>query len=282
MDEVTHDEIYAIFNQTVDIVLDRVREKARLFFNSEIASTGNGTASPFSKMLFPQIKLASLVERSYSASIGTAFNYIGRALVRNAYGDGDIEHVTEGYLPLAVANAIEAIVTRYRGPNHTSPDTVAERSRLDALIAAASESEEVVSRTVKSDLHFNHPSGVEYFVEIKTPMPNYDTCRAVKIRILTIHALRSGSQYHPLVAFPFNPNGVLGEYAWPPARYFLDPKVDWSVAGQPMMGAPFWNFLGDDPRTFGVLLEICNDVFRARNSDVMGVLNSVTFGSESV
>jgi hypothetical protein len=282
MEDATHAEIQKILNQTVDIVLERVREKARLFFNSEIASTGNGTASPFSKMLFPQIKLASLVERSYSASIGTAFNYIGRALVRNAYGDGDIEHISRGRLPITVANAIEEIVTRYRGVNHTSPDTIAELSQLDRLLALATGDDELVERTVKSDLHFHHPTGVEYFVEIKTPMPNYDTCRAVKIRILTVHALRSGADVHALVAFPFNPNGVLGEYAWPPARYFLDPKVDWAVAGQPMMGASFWNFLGNDPTTFGTLLEICDEVFRARNRDVMGVLNSVTFGSESV
>jgi hypothetical protein len=282
MHDDTRTQIQEILNQTVDIVLDRVREKARLFFNSEIVSAGNGTASPFSKMLFPQIKLASLVERSYSASMGTAFNYIGRALVRSAYGDGDIEHVSEGELPAAVAGAIEEAVTRYRGANHTSPDTRAEVKALVQQLARAGPNDPKVHRAVKSDLHFLHPSGVEYFVEIKTPMPNYDTCRAVKIRILTINALKAGADVHALVAFPFNPNGVLGEYAWPPARYFLDPGVDWAVAGQPMMGAPFWNFLGDDPATFGVLLEICDEVFRARNSDVMGVLNSVTFGSESV
>jgi hypothetical protein len=163
MDSETSSDIHAIFNQTVDIVLERVREKARLFFNSEIASTGNGTASPFSKMLFPQIKLASLVERSYSASIGTAYNYIARSLVRGAYGNGDIEHVTDDVLPSAVANGIEEIVNRYRGPNHTSPDTVAELAALTSLLSRSRSTGPAVNvtRRIKSDLHFRHSSGIE-------------------------------------------------------------------------------------------------------------------------
>jgi hypothetical protein len=278
----TQREIETILNQTVDVVLERVREKARLFFNSEISSSGNGTASPFSKTLFPQIKLASLVERSYSASMGSAFNYIGRALVREAYGNGELEHVTEGNLSSEVAAAIEEIVDRYRGENHTSPDTFTELKTLGNLAAGAATGTPRVPRRIKSDLYFRDEDRREHFIEIKTPMPNYDTCRAIKIRILTIHALRYPDEPRALVAFPFNPNGVWGTYAWPPARFFLDPRLDWFAAGEQMMGAPFWNFLGRNPATFSELLAICEEVFRARNDDVMGVLGSVTFGAESV
>lgn len=281
MDPATRADIIVILNQTIDIVLQRVREKAALFFNSEIASSGNGTASPFSKILLPQIKLASLIERSYSASMGTAFNYIGRALTRSAYGNGDVEHVTEGRLPVVVASEIEEIVNRYRGEAHTSPDTSAELAMLHGMLDEPA-GDLTVPRRIKSDLRFHGPEGIEYYIEIKTPMPNYDTCRAVKIRILTLQALRYPNPTRAVVAFPFNPNGIRGEYAWPPARYFLDPSQDWAAGGNSMMGGGLWNFLGGSESTFEDLLGCCEDVFRQRNPDVLGVLDAVTFGEESV
>jgi len=116
MDSSLKGSITRRLDLTVDNVLDRVREKARLFFNSEIVSSGNGTASPFSKLLFPQIKLASLVERSFSASIGTTFNYIARDLTKYAYGNGELEHVVEGRLPVEVVAQIDSISTAIAVP----------------------------------------------------------------------------------------------------------------------------------------------------------------------
>lgn len=280
MNDELRRSIVGHLNGTVDIVLGRVSEKARLFFNSEIVSHGNGTASPFSKILFPQIKLASLVERSFSASIGTSFNYIARDLVRHAYGNGEIEKVIEGDLPTPVVSEIDHIVELYRGEGHRSPDTVTELTRLRAVAASAQPGDGTTHRRVKSDVFFVGHDGVENYVEIKTPMPNYDTCKAVKTRILTINSLRHPTVVRARVAFPHNPNGVLGDYAWPPARYFLDPVEDWAVDGIALMGEGLWNWLGGSRTTYSELLGCCEQVFSQRNVDVAEALNSVTFGAE--
>lgn len=131
-------------------------------------------------------------------------------------------------------------------------------------------------------MFFIDHDGVENFVEVKTPMPNDDTCKAVKTRILLIHALRNPDQVQAHVAFPHNPNGVAGKYAWPPTRYFLDPRVDWAHDGVPLMGAGLWNYLGDSTDTFSEILACCEDVFSRRGEEVNEVLNAVAFGAEEL
>jgi hypothetical protein len=284
MDESLRQAIIGHLNSTVDIVLERVRDKARLFFNSEIISLGNGTASPFSKILFPQIKLASLVERSFSASIGTTFNYIARELTRNAYGNGELEYLVEGELPDPIIALIDTIVDRYRGEAHRSPNTLAELQEIRNAFSALGGDEVVPTsrRRLKSDVFFIDHNGIENYIEIKTPMPNYDTCKAVKIRILLINAIRHPEDVLAKAAFPHNPNGVMGDYAWPPTRYFLDTNLDWAVNGTPLMGEGLWNYLGDSPTTFTDILGCCEHVFRDRGSDVTEVLDAVAFGVEEL
>jgi len=282
MDTGLQRSITAHLDNTVDNVLLRVREKANLFYGSEIASTGNGTASPFAKMLFPQIKLLSMVERSYSASIGTTYNYIARDLTRHAYGNGELEYKVEGELPVSVLALIDSIVDNYRGTGHASPDTPAELRRIRAAIAAASPGEERRTKSFKSDVFFVDDKRVENFIEIKTPQPNYDTCKAIKTRILTVHALRHPSRVNARVAFPHNPNGILGDYAWPPSRYWLDAKVDWAVNGVPLMGAGLWNYLGNSPDTFADILGCCAEVFERRGAEVTAELDAVVFGAEAL
>lgn len=282
MDVALQNSIIGHLDGTVNIVLGRVREKAQLFFNSEIISSGNGTASPFSKILFPQIKLASLVERSFSASIGTTFNYIARDLVRHAYGNGEIEHIIEGGLPDKVIARIDSMVDRYRGAEHTSPHTSEEIEELKRTFDAVQDGEGKSRRRVKSDLFFIDHQGIENYIEIKTPMPNYDTCKAVKTRILLINALRHPEAVKARAAFPHNPNGVRGEYAWPPTKYFLDATTDWAMNGVPLMGAGLWNYLGDSPDTFAGILGCCDDVFERRGTEITEVMNAVAFGIEEL
>jgi hypothetical protein len=270
LDADTTARIVGYINGTVDIVLQRAADKAKLFLNAEVRSAGNGAASPFMKLLFPQVKVASLIERSLSASIGTTFNYIAREIVRAVHGNGDIEYELTGELPREVVSTIDDLISRYRGESHASPNTPAE---LEILRAIPRSGAALVRRHVKSDVRYVDRDGVEHYIEIKTPMPNYDTCKAVKARILTIHALRYPTSVRAVAAFPHNPNGVAGEYAWPPPRYFLDPNHDWAINGTSMMGSAFWNYIGGSADTYRAVCEAFAIVAEQRANDILEVLD---------
>ena len=71
-------------DNAVGVAIERVRERAEELFTSEIASGGNGMASPFQKILFPEAKIFSSFERSLSASLGKAFDYISADIARDS------------------------------------------------------------------------------------------------------------------------------------------------------------------------------------------------------
>ena len=130
------------------------------------------------------------------------------------------------------------------------------------------------TRTVKTDVFFVDHEGYENYLEIKTPMPNYDTCAAVKTRILTIRALRRENleRVRALAVFPHNPNGIRGLYSWPPTRYFLDPETDWKARGHILMGEGLWNFIGNSASTYEHLLEAFYEVSVAKRDALMELL----------
>ena len=257
-------------NFAVNVAMQRVGERAEELFTSEIASTGNGTASPFHKLLLPEAKVFSSYERSLSASLGKAFDYIAAAIAQATYGNGQHDHRFSGNIAPEVLGTIEAIVTRYKKRVGSAPDTVRELEELAGVIGTHSASEE---RVVKSDVYFVDHEGYENYLEIKTAMPNYDQCSAMKTRILTIHAMRAGDEkVRALAVFPHNPNGLVGEYAWPPLRYFLDPAHDWFARGQKLMGPGLWTFIGNSPSTYEELLDCFYEVSVERKPELWDLL----------
>lgn len=228
-------------------------------FTSEVASLENGTASPFQKLLLPEAKIFSSFERSLSASLGKAFDYIASDIARATYGNGEHDYRLTGKISAGTLGEIEAIVNRYRQRRGIMPDTDGE---LEALRDSLETTDAELERTVKNDVFFIDHEGFENYIEIKTPMPNYDQCAAMKTRILTIYALKYSNRdrVRALAVFPHNPNGLAGVYAWPPLRYFLDPRRDWSARGLPLMGPGLWNFIGNSPGTYEDLLQCFYEV----------------------
>lgn len=261
-------------NSAITVAIARVAARADELFTSEISSNGNGTASPFHKLLLPEAKIFSSYERSLSASLGKAFDYIAADIARATYGNGEHDYAIHGRIAPEVLSAIEQIVARYKQRIGSAPNTIRELAELAPIIEAH---EATQDRVVKSDVYFVDGQGFENFLEIKTAMPNYDQCASMKTRILTIHALRWPSlTVRALAVFPHNPNGLVGEYAWPPLRYFLDPRHDWCVAEKKLMGPGLWNFLGNSPSTYEELLECFYSVSIERKNELWTLLNLAT------
>lgn len=270
MDNFPYSQVIGHASSALDVAVSRVRERSTELFASEISSAGNGYASPFQKILFPEGKIFSSFERSLSASLGKAFDYIATDIARAAYGNGEHDYSFSGNISTDALQEIERIVNSYKNRSGTAPSTVNEIQRLLPLLEANLDQ----TRTVKTDVYFVDHEGFENYLEIKTPMPNYDTCAAVKTRILTIRALRKENleKVRALAVFPHNPNGIRGVYAWPPTRYFLDPETDWKARGYTLMGEGLWNFIGNSASTYDLLLEAFYEVSVVKREELMELL----------
>lgn len=256
---VPRDLVKVHIGAAVQVAVDRVLERTDELFTSEIASSGNGTASPFQKLLLPEARVFSSFERSLSASLGKAFDYIGADIAQATYGNGSHDYCLTRKISTRTLGAIEAIVSRYKERANVMPNTEQELENLRGVIEG---SEAELDRTVKSDVFFVDHEGYSNYLEIKTPMPNYDQCYAMKTRILTLYALEHTrrDRVRALAVFPHNPNGIAGSYAWPPLRYFLDETRDWSARGEKLMGPGLWNFIGNSANTYEELLECFYEV----------------------
>lgn len=277
---VPHDQVVAYINAAISVAILRVNERAEELFTSEIASSGNGTASPFQKLLFPEARIFSSFERSLSASLGKAFDYIGAAIAKATYGNGEHDYKRSGMISSEVLAQIESIVRSYRARGGKPPDTTQELIEIRLTMQG---SVPTLQREIKSDVFFVDHEGIENYLEIKTAMPNYDQGAAIKTRILTIHAMceQAGRPARALVVFPHNPNGLIGEYAWPPTRYFLDPRCDWFAKGRKLMGPGLWNFIGDSDDTYEELMDCFYEVSLARRSQLFELLK-ITQGATSI
>ena len=262
----------------ITVAVERVKARADELFTSEIASSGNGTAAPFQKLLFPEGRIFSSFERSLSASLGKAFDYIAADIARATYGNGEHDYHLSGSVPSAALAKIEDIVTKYKQRIGATPDTVAELAQLSPILAS---SQVYLDRVVKSDVFFIDHEGFENYLEIKTSMPNYDQCASMKTRILTIYCMRWAQipKVRALNVFPHNPNGMLGVYSWPPLRYFLDPNHDWYARGNKLMGAGLWNFVGNSNDTYEELLECFYQVSINRRDELLFVLMNTGTGA---
>lgn len=268
---VPEEQVKKHIHGALNRAIHRVQRRADELFSSEIASGGNGTSSPFQKMLFPEAKIFSSFERSLSASLGKAFDYIAADIAKATYGNGEHDYRFAGSISTETLAQIESIVASYKAKSGIQPQTEKELEKLGEVIESSNAD---LRRELKSDVFFIDHEGYENYLEIKTPMPNYDTCAAVKTRILTVYALRHGASnpVRALVVFPHNPNGLVGEYAWPPSKYFLDPTRDWYAKGKRLMGPGLWNFIGNSDDTYDELLECFYQVSLERKEQLSSLL----------
>lgn len=257
--------------QAIDVALRRVRERADELFTSELNSTGNGTASPFQKLLFPEAKVFSSFERSLSASLGKSFDYIGAAVAKATYGNGEHDFKLRGLVSPDALAEIELILIEYKQRIGKNPNTAAEINRIAAAEAKGAAK---IERQIKSDVYFIDHEGIKNYLEIKTATPNYDQCYAMKARILTIYAfdLNDVEKTRALSVFPHNPNGAFGGYAWPPLRYFLDFERDWKARDMKLMGAGLWNFIGNSLDTYDELMECFYEVSLDKKQELLSLM----------
>jgi len=233
--------------------------------NSPFRSSGkSGEASPFLKTLFPEIRLAAMLERSLNTALGWGWDKIAGDIANATHGNSEVGYFVSGSLPGTSISMIDSIVLSYTsGDGHMSPNTANELAQIIPSVGAPGAKEEIRE---KDDVFFISNDGVEVHLEIKTPKPNYDQMRAAKRRILRIHAMRYPDTVIALVGMPYNPNGLFGEYGWPTTKYFADSSTDLLV------GNEFWNYVGESADTYTELVDCFVSVAIQRKHDLIALL----------
>lgn len=207
-----------------------------------------------------------MLERSLNTALGWGWDKVVTAIARATYGNGEVNHMVSGRIPVKAIRRIDAICLAYTsGSGHSSPSTAAEFADVRKLLQAGGDDEEVRE---KSDAFFIDGDGVEHYIEIKTPKPNYDQLRAAKRRILHIKSLRHPSEVRAFVGMAYNPNGLFGEYGWPTTPFFLDTRSDLKV------GRDFWNYVGASETTYDELMDCFYEVAIARRNELVALLES--------
>lgn len=256
-------------NSNVDNLLKSGSRMLRGLFLSEIISPFSGSgksgeASPFIKSLFPEIRLAAMLERSLNTALGWGWDKIAGDIAKATHGNAEVGYFVSGQIPAATANQIDAICIDYTsGENHGTPDTASELALILAGVAAPGAKENVRE---KDDVFYVDVDGVENHIEIKTPKPNYDQMRAAKRRVLRLHAVRAPEKIQAFVGMPYNPNGLFGEYGWPTTKFFVDFDSDI------LIGKDFWNHVGRSDDTYEKLLECFLVVAEARRNELVELL----------
>lgn len=240
-------------------------------FSSEIVSPfrsagQSGESSPFIKSLFPEIRLAAMLERSLNTALGWGWDKIAGDIARATHGNAEVGYFVSGAIPAATAAQIDALCADYTsGDEHGSPNTLDELRVILAGVGGPGARETVRE---KDDLYYMSNDGVEHHIEIKTSKPNYDQMRAAKRRILRLHAVRSPTKIKAFVGLPYNPNGLFGDYGWPTTKYFIDFNSDI------LIGPAFWNHLGDSEETYEHLLQCFLEVAEERRDELLGLLEA--------
>lgn len=270
---VPRNRIMERLNTNVDNLLEKSAAETEKWLAAEVRSTfrstgDSGAASPFIKSMFPEIKLASILERSLGTRLGWGWDKMVADIAQATWGNGKYNHKVRQGIPVNVSNTIDAFIASYTDSPRTVPDTGAE---LAAILPGVPGPGATVDLREKSDAHYVDAHGVEHYVEMKTPKPNYDQLRNAKRRILRLHAMRvrAGVQQDKVRAFvgmPYNPNGRHGNYGWPTTPIFLDMLTDLKI------GPDFWNYLGDSPDTYDELLDCFYEVGRNRRAQLLTLL----------
>jgi type II restriction endonuclease TdeIII len=207
----------------------------------------SGVLAPFHDALVPGIR--GLGERGFSTALGNLHERIALAVAEHAHAEARRALDLTGTLPVLAREFITQRINQLsRG--EAQPDHRYERQQLLAAFG-----DEVPAAT-RVDLSIRTHGGQEHYFELKSPKPNRGQCIEMKQRQLTAIGLRRDPGAFAWWGVPYDPYGRPAAYSHPYPQRFFD------FSREVKIGQDFWNFVGDDPRTYELLLELYRNVGR--------------------
>jgi hypothetical protein len=205
----------------------------------------SGVLAPFHDALVPGIR--GLGERGFSTALGNLHERVALVIGENVHAEARRAFDLNGSLPVLAREFITQRINQL-ARREAAPDHLYERTQL--LRAFGDE----VPASTRVDLHIKTERGEDHYFEMKSAKPNRGQCIEMKQRQLAALGIRRDEQVFAWWGVPYNPYGRVDAYAHPhPLRFF-------DFAHEVKMGAAFWNFVGDDPGTYDVMVELYREV----------------------
>jgi hypothetical protein len=243
IDAATQERIKVLLREFMDSWIARQYEELRRI--EEEGFSPSGVLAPFHDALVPGIR--GLGERGFSTALGNLHERIALVIGEYAHDEARRAFDLTGRLPVLAREFITQRINQLsRG--EAAPDHPYEREQL--LSAFGDE----VPASTRIDLWVRTHSSEDHYFEMKSAKPNRGQCIEMKQRQLTALGIRRVEAAYAWWGVPYDPYGRVDAYAHPyPLRFF-------DFVNEVKIGADFWNFVGDDARTYELLLALYRDV----------------------
>lgn len=230
---------------TLSNMLDRIIRKRTI--TEPVTEESIQMNNPFGYLLVPfEIWKASKFERSFVTSLGqTSFEEIAKIIAEGTGAYAARQHRETITLNSWKVERIATIIREQR-ESLTTPDWDNE---VNSILALNNPSTQNISLIF--DLYVRREDGQEEYYSIKTVKPNLDQTATAKKDMLQMKAANPNS--HPYFALPFNPAGNNPYRTVHSIPYQLLNMDDNNCV---LIGAEFWNALGQDPNTYNELMQI--------------------------
>jgi hypothetical protein len=240
------------------VAQERIRELLRGFMDGWIAKqheelrrieeegfSPSGVLAPFHDALVPGIR--GLGERGFSTALGNLHERVALVIAEQTQAEARRAFDLAGSLPVLAREFVTQRVNQLaRG--EAAPDHPYEREQLLRTFG------DEVPATTRVDLAIKTHSGDDHYFEMKSAKPNRGQCIEMKQRQLTALAIRRSASVFAWWGVPYDPYGRLEAYGHPYPRRFFD------FTHEVKIGASFWNFVGDDPGTYSLLVALYRKV----------------------
>lgn len=230
--------------------------------------SSNLVLKPFQAALIPPALIRiNQFERGLSTRLGNSIEECARLIALEYH-----QEVKRGYdIKANVSLAAFAEAERQKENYESSAKRGKAKPTLEEMITAvlqARRTDDLETKTVRTDLYILAKDGTEYFFEIKAPKPNKGQCLEVTQRLLRFHLLRGKSrpQVKAYYAMPYNPYGATKtDYKWSYAKNYM--PFDDAV----IIGNDFWNLIGGET-AYNELLEIYLEIGNEKSKHMLDTL----------
>jgi hypothetical protein len=243
IDVPAQDHVKSLLRGFMDTWIAKQYEELRRIEQEGVSPSG--ILAPFHDALVPGIR--GLGERGFSTALGNLHERIALVIGESVHEEAQRAFDLSGSLPVLAREFITQRISQLAS-GAAAPDHVFERQQL--LNAFGAE----VPEATRIDLYVKTRAGEWHYFEMKSAKPNKGQCIEMKQRLLTALGMRRNPRVHVWWGVPYNPYGTAVAYSHPyPARFF-------DFSGEVKLGPDFWNFLGDDPGTYDLLVDLYRQV----------------------
>lgn len=246
MNDLTKDKIKNRIRQKTDgILLRRITE-----FPSDMANLLS--ANPFGGRLVPEeIWKGSKFERSFVTSFGQGvYEQIAYEIAIGSGSESQNQHTEIVSLNSWQDEGINNLLSEQRSSKRKiTPEWNEELNQIKTL-----NSPRIADVNTLFDLYIKRSSGQEEYYSIKTVKPNLDQTEIAKRDMLRMAAAKPDCK--TFFALPYNPYGEGNKYGCTIPNKLFNMNDSPAV----LIGADFWNAVGDNDNTFTELLEIFTEL----------------------